>query len=264
MKRHDFLRELHRLTNPRNYLEIGVNDGKSLALSRVPTIGVDPAFKVTVPIHCDIQLVKATSDAFFARADPIRHLRSGRNPLRNMRRGRSLFGHWLGSTTLDLAFVDGLHVFEFALRDFMNVERFSRWSTVIVFDDMLPRNVDEAARDRHTGEWAGDVYKVIPVLRSYRPDLVAIPVDTTPTGVLVVLGADPTNTVLREHYDEIVAAWVTPDPQEVPTEIMERQGAVDPDLLLASDLWRTVARQGRGGKGAHLDAIRQEIGRLIG
>ena len=264
MKRHDFLRELHGLTKPRNYLEIGVNDGKSLALSRVPTIGVDPAFKVTVPIHCDIQLVKATSDAFFARADPIRHLRSGRNPLRNMRRGRSLFGHWSGSTTLDLAFVDGLHVFEFALRDFMNVERFSRWSTVIVFDDMLPRNVDEAARDRHTGEWAGDVYKVIPVLRSYRPDLVAIPVDTTPTGVLVVLGADPTNTVLREHYDEIVAAWATPDPQEVPTEIMERQGAVDPDLLLASDLWRTVARQGRGGKGAHLDAIRQEIGRLIG
>ena len=264
MKRHDFLRELHRLTNPRNYLEIGVNDGKSLALSRVPTIGVDPAFKVTVPIHCDIQLVKATSDAFFARADPIRHLRSGRNPLHNMRRGRSLFGHWLGSTTLDLAFVDGLHVFEFALRDFMNVERFSRWSTVIVFDDMLPRNVDEAARDRHTGDWAGDVYKLIPVLRRYRPDLVTIPVDTTPTGVLVVLGADPTNTVLREHYDEIVAAWATPDPQDVPTEILERQSAADPDRLLASDLWRTVARKGRGGKGAHLDAIRQETGRLIG
>lgn len=264
MKRHDFLRELHRLTKPRNYLEIGVNDGKSLALSRVPTIGVDPAFKITVPIHCDIQLVKATSDAFFARADPIHHLRSGRNPVRNMRRGRPLFGHWWGSTTLDLAFIDGLHLFEFALRDFMNVERFSRWSTVIVFDDMLPRNVDEAARDRHTGEWAGDVYKVISVLRSYRPDLVAIPVDTTPTGVLVVLGADPTNTVLREHYDEIVAAWATPDPQDVPTEILERQGAVDPDPLLASDLWRTVATQGRGGKGAHLDAIRQEIGRLIG
>jgi len=264
MKRHDFLRELHRLTRPRNYLEIGVNDGKSLALSRVPTIGVDPAFKVTVPIHCDIELVKATSDAFFARTDPIRHLRSGRNPLRNMRRGRPLLGHWLGATTLDLAFIDGLHVFEFALRDFMNVERFSRWSTVIVFDDMLPRDVDEAARDRHTGDWAGDVYKLIPVMRRYRPDLVTIPVDTTPTGVLVVLGADPTNSVLREHYDEIVAAWASPDPQNIPTDILERRIAVDPERLLASDLWRTVARKGGGGKGAHLDAIRHEIHRLVG
>ncbi len=264
MNRHEFLGGLHRVTRPRNYLEIGVNDGKSLALSRVPTIGVDPAFKVTVPIHCDLQLVKATSDAFFARKDPIRHLRSGRNPLRNMRRGRPLFGHWSGSTTLDLAFVDGLHVFEYALRDFMNVERFSRWTTVIVFDDMLPRNVDEAARDRHTGDWAGDVYKVIPVLRELRPDLVLIPVDTTPTGVLVVLGADATSTVLREHYDEIVARWVAPDPQVIPTDILERRIAVDPERLLASDLWRTVARKGRRGKGAQLDVIRQEIGRLVG
>ncbi len=264
MKRHDFLRELHALTKPGNYLEIGVNDGRSLALSRVPTIGVDPAFKITVPIRCDVQLVKATSDDFFAREDPIHHLRSGRNPLRNMRRGRPLLGHWWGSTTLDLAFIDGLHVFEFALRDFMNVERFSRWSTVIVFDDMLPRNVDEAARDRHTGDWAGDVYKVIPVLRKYRPDLIVIPVDTTPTGVLVVLGADPTNTVLRERYDEIITTWATPDPQAVPTEILERHGAADPERLLAGDLWKTIARKGTTGRVPGLDAIRQELGRLIG
>lgn len=262
MKRHDFLRELHALTKPGNYLEIGVNDGRSLALSRVPTIGVDPAFKITVPIRCDVQLVKATSDDFFAREDPIHHLRSGRNPLRNMRRGRPLFGHWWGSTTLDLAFIDGLHVFEFALRDFMNVERFSRWSTVIVFDDMLPRNVDEAARDRHTGDWAGDVYKVIPVLRKYRPDLIVIPVDTTPTGVLVVLGADPTNTVLRERYDEIITTWATPDPQAVPTEILERHGAADPERLLASDIWRRLSKRRTSGTASDVDAIRQAVARL--
>lgn len=262
MKRHEFLRELHALTRPRNYLEIGVNDGRSLALSRVPSIGVDPAFKVTVPIRCDVQLVKATSDDFFAREDPIHHLRSGRNPLRNMRRGRPLFGHWLGTTTLDLAFIDGLHVFEFALRDFMNVERFSRWSSVIVFDDMLPRNVDEAARDRHTVEWAGDVYKVIPVLRQYRPDLVVIPVDTQPTGVLVVLGADPENRVLHDRYDEIVASWAIPDPQAVPADILERQSAADPERLLAANLWRTVARKGRSGRAAGLAAVSEELARL--
>ena len=48
MKRHEFLKELHRLARPRNYLEIGVNDGRSLALSRVPSIAVDPEFKINV------------------------------------------------------------------------------------------------------------------------------------------------------------------------------------------------------------------------
>jgi hypothetical protein len=37
VKRHEFLRELHKVTANRNYLEIGVNDGRSLRLSRVPT-----------------------------------------------------------------------------------------------------------------------------------------------------------------------------------------------------------------------------------
>ena len=242
MTRHEFLRRLHELVRPRNYLEIGVNDGRSLALSRVPSIAIDPAFKVTVALQVDVHLAKQTSDDFFARPDPLLHLRSGRNPLRNLRRGRPPFAHYRGGTTLDLAFIDGMHLFEFALRDFMNVERFADWSTVIVFDDMLPRNVDEAARDRHTGEWAGDVFKMIPVLREYRPDLTLLPVDTTPTGVLVVLGADPTSGTLKTHYDEIIEAWVTPDPQDVPIEIRERQAAISPEALSDAAFWPDLVR----------------------
>lgn len=256
MNRHEFLRQVHARTKPRNYLEIGVNDGRSLALSRVPSIAVDPAFKVTVPIRCDVHLVKETSDDFFAREDPIRHLRSSRDPRKNLRRGRPLFGAWMGKTTVDLAFIDGLHVFEFALRDFMNTERLTGPSSVIVLDDMLPRDVDEAARDRHTGDWAGDVYKVIPVLREHRPDLVVIPVDTTPTGVLVVLGANPTDTVLRERYDDIIAHWVVPDPQDVPREILERHGAADPERLLASSVWRDLASHRPGAANAAVQRLR--------
>ena len=262
MKRHEFLRQLHELIRPRNYLEIGVNDGRSLALSRVPSIAVDPAFKITVPIRCDVQLVKATSDEYFAREDPIRHLRSSRDPRKNLRRGRPLFGAWIGRTTIDLAFIDGLHVFEFALRDFMNVERFARWDSVIVFDDMLPRNVDEAARDRHTVEWAGDVFKVIAVLKEYRPDLTVIPVDTSPTGALVVLGADPANHVLRDHYDEIVSRWATDDPQVVPDSILERRGAADPERLLAAPIWRDFATHRAGRARSAIERLRGDLGRL--
>ena len=181
MQRHEFLRELHKVVGNRNYLEIGVNDGRSLKLSRVPSIAIDPAFKVVTELRCDVHLVRATSDDFFARDNPLIHLKGGRHPIRNLARNRTPFGYWT-RTTLDLSFIDGMHLFEYALRDFMNVEHHSDWASVIAFDDMLPRSVDEAARDRHTKFWAGDVYKMIEVLGRYRPDLVVLPVDTQPTG----------------------------------------------------------------------------------
>jgi hypothetical protein len=123
-------------------------------------------------------------------------------------------------------------------------------------DDMLPRNVDEAARDRHTGDWAGDVYKVALVLRELRPDLILLPVDTEPTGVLVILGADAGSTILRDRHDALVERWATPDPQAVPVDILERRGVYDPEALLAADWWSELARARRGaGRGA-LDAVR--------
>jgi len=247
MTRHEFLRELHKLVRPATYLEIGVNDGRSLALSRVPSIAVDPAFKVTVALRCDLDLVKATSDDFFALPDPLAHFRG--------RAGRATTSDGLEGASderpevprVDLAFIDGMHLFEFALRDFMNLERHADWWSVVVFDDMLPRDIDEAARDRHTVEWAGDVYKMIPILQRHRPDLTVIPVNTAPTGVMVVLGSDRANDALRHHYDQIVAEWSTSDPQLVPTEILTRSAAVEPAALLASPLWDGLARARRQG-----------------
>jgi hypothetical protein len=264
--RHEFLRGLHRVTGARNYLEVGVNDGRSLALSRVPSIGIDPAFKVNVTLRGDIHLVKATSDDFFAGRDPLGHLKSARNPFKNMRKGRPLLSHYRGGTSLDLAFIDGLHLFEYALRDFMNVERFSRFGTAIVLDDMLPRDVDEAARDRHTKFWAGDVYKLIPVLAKYRPDLTVLPVDTEPTGVLFILGADPDNTVLKDHYEEICEEWVVPDPQKVPESILSRVDAVKPEAILNGSFWPSLirARNRRSSRSRGYESLRREVNTALG
>ena len=248
MKRHEFLRELHKVTANRTYLEIGVNDGRSLTLSRVPSIAIDPAFKVVTEIRCDVHLAKATSDAFFARKNPMAHLRSGRHPLRNLARRRGLLGYWR-RTTIDLAFIDGMHLMEYALRDFINIEKHSDWASVIVFDDMLPRSVDEAARDRHTNAWTGDVYKLVEILNRYRPDLVTVLVDTQPTGQLLVFGADHENTVLTDKYDEIIAEYEIPDPQKVPETILERASAVKPEALVAADFWaKLVKARDRGTK----------------
>jgi hypothetical protein len=113
--------------------------------------------------------------------------------------GRTSRSHPLGSrspfwpTPIDLAFIDGMHLFEFALRDFINVERYCEPSSVVVFDDMLPRDVDEAARERHTQAWTGDVFKLRDVLVALRPDLRLTVVDTEPTGLLIVSNLSPTN-----------------------------------------------------------------------
>jgi hypothetical protein len=224
---HELLGEVHRAYRPRSYFEIGVNTGRSLALSRTRTIAVDPAFKITAEVQCDLRLVKATSDEFFAQDDALARFPDGR---------------------IDLAFIDGLHLIEFALRDFMNVERNSDWTSVIVLDDVLPRNVGEAARERGGRiAWAGDVFKLAEVLGRYRPDLLVLPLDTDPTGVLLVLGADCESQVLQDHYDEIVAEYVYPDPQRVPEVVLRRETAIEPASIAHSEIWTELRRARESG-----------------
>jgi len=227
MKTYEFLEIVHREYAPRSYLEIGVNTGASLALARTRTIGVDPAFVIETEIHCDLQLVKATSDDFFARDDALAHFGDGR---------------------VDLAFVDGQHLVEYALRDFMNVERHAEWTSVILVDDVFPRYAARASRERGalTG-WTGDVFKLAEVLDRHRPDLLSIALDTYPTGLLVVLGADSQNRALERHYEEIVAEYVTPDPQSVPEAVLRCEAGVDPDSIAHSELWTTLRRARESG-----------------
>lgn len=238
MTRQDFLSEVHRAYQPASYFEIGIGTGRSLGLSRTRTIAVDPAFKIKSEIRCDIQVVKATSDDFFAQDKALTHFRDGR---------------------IDLAFVDGLHLFEFALRDFMNVERHAAWTSVIVVDDVLPRNVAEASRERSTTAWAGDVFKLPDVLGVYRPDLLVLSLDTDPTGLLLVLGADPENNVLEECHDEIVEKYVQPDPQPVPAAVLRRDTAIDPASIIDSDLWSQLrnARESGLSREAGWDEVRR-------
>lgn len=244
MNRHQFLGRLHENYKPRTYFEIGVNDGRSLALSRVPTVAVDPAHRITSEISCDLRLVKATSDDFFAREKPLAHF--GDKPL------------------ADLAFIDGMHLFEYVLRDFINTEKYATWSSVIVFDDQLPHNVDQAARDRHTGFWTGDVYKIIPVLQRYRPDLRLAVMDTEPTGVMVVFGADPTNTVLADKYDEIMDQFLLKDPQQVPEELITRSAAMQPEVLLDAPFWSSlVAARDSGDESYGREQLLAEVDKAL-
>jgi hypothetical protein len=219
MTRHEFLAGLHERVRPRTYLEIGVNTGLSLALSRCRAVGVDPAFTITSELDCPLRLFRMTSDDFFQR-----HFSD------------DLFT----GLPVDLGFIDGMHLSDFAYRDFMNTERIAAPTSVVLLDDMLPRDDHEAARERHTGAWAGDVFKVAEILRRRRPDLTVVPVNTAPTGTVVVLGLDPTSVVLHDSYDAEFDYLTSPDPQNVPAHVLHRVNARDPRQVLASPLWSTL------------------------
>ncbi len=182
-----FLKRLHGILKPEWYLEIGTHAGASLELATCNSIAVDPDFKVrkeivgTKPaLHC----LAMTSDDFFA----------------------SGITEALGAR-FDLTFLDGMHRFEYLLRDFMGAERRASDDGSIVIHDCVPVSYIGAERDWDkdaTRAWTGDVWKIVPILRRYRPDLDIRTVDCPPSGLMIVTELDPDNTVLADAYDEIL------------------------------------------------------------
>jgi len=243
----DFLKGLHDAVRPRAYLEIGLRHGDSLALADCPSLGVDPAFNLRVELGDNVKLLRETSDEYFGREKP-------RKPV--------------GGKHFDLAFIDGMHLAEFALRDFIGVERLSPWTGVIVFDDILPRTVEEANRDRRTRAWTGDVYKVLGILARHRPDLICLRVGTQPTGLLLVLALDPANRALSLRQDLLLEQMVVPDPQDVPADVLERRGVLEPETVLASRVWpvlrdlRDLQTSRRAGVRDLRRTARRDLGRV--
>jgi glycosyltransferase involved in cell wall biosynthesis len=72
---------------------------------------------------------------------------------------------------------------------------------------MAVRNRDEC----ETNEWTGDVWKIVPVLQKYRPDLIINILDAAPTGLVIVSGLNAKNKVLTEKYDEIIEKYLLAD-----------------------------------------------------
>jgi hypothetical protein len=188
---------LHAIRRPRTYLEIGTATGQTLAIAKCASIAIDPNFRLARDVRLGkpaCHLFETTSDDFFATQDP-----------------RAVLG-----APIDLAFIDGMHRYEFALRDFMNVERVCRPNSMIVLHDCLPVDSHMARREPKDrtfatraylrAGWAGDTWKLIWILQRYRPDLRLYSFDAPPSGLVVVTGLRPDSTTLRTHYQEAVGA----------------------------------------------------------
>jgi len=206
----EFLQSLHVKRQVRRYLEIGTQHGDSLKLARGNAVAIDPEFKLKIRLwslrrrihrHRRIHLFKATSDAYFSTHDP-----------------RAALGG-----PIELAFIDGMHLSEYVLRDFINVERHCWLGSLIVLHDALPQNFEMTERQRRTGArrdkslaqaWTGDVWRMLPLLRRERPDLRIEVFDCPPTGLVLVSDLDPHNRTLQARLEQLTRELTASPPSE--------------------------------------------------
>jgi hypothetical protein len=186
------LARIHRYLEPRTYLEIGVSRGRSLALVRPQTqvLGIDPQPQLGKPPQPNQRIFLETSDEFFAAHDVRAEL---------------------GGRPVDLAFIDGMHRFEYALRDFVNVERVCARSSVILLHDCYPLDARTAQREQTTRFWSGDIWRLLLLLRTCRPDLLVHTIATPPTGLGIVLQPDPESRVLADNLEPLIAEYLAKD-----------------------------------------------------
>ena len=133
-----------------------------------------------------------------------------------------------------MAFIDGMHWFEYALRDFANIERACSPGSVVFIHDCYPIDAESAARERSTKLWSGDVWKTILALRELRPDLHVATLDAKPTGLAVITGLDPSSTVLFDRLDEAIDRYMHMSFETIAADKAER-------LNRAAADWPTVA-----------------------
>lgn len=166
------IKSLMKKKKLKNYLEIGVSNGH--ILFRVKSdfkIAVDPAFffdsarkigkTFLNPYNLFNKYFRKPSDDFFGQDAP----------------------RVFEKKKVQLALIDGMHVYEFALRDVENTLGYMAEDGVIIMHDCNPQNKQAAcsfeewkARD-YKGAWNGDVWKTILHLRSLRSDLTAFVLD---------------------------------------------------------------------------------------
>ena len=211
---YEWLDRFHAALAPPTVIEIGVYNGASLAMVRPPsiTIGVDPTPRIEFPLKAETHIFPETSDAFFARQGPA---------------------EILGNKPLGLGFIDGLHLYEQALRDFTNLEAYCGPKSVILLHDTVPLDEPTQRRTCETTFHTGDVWKLVLCLKELRPDLDIFTIATAWTGLTVISGLDPSSRVLKEGYDGAVAKFM-----ELPFSTIEDR--MEESLNMVANDWNVV------------------------
>lgn len=188
----NFLRALHEKVYE-GYFEIGTRFGDTLVLSQSPTIAIDPYFQLKKnPIFNkdSCLLFQETSDSFFKNTMPK-----------------------LSHYKCQLAFIDGMHLFEYALRDFINLAKISTKDVLFLFHDPIPWTFKMTIRDnkklRNDENWVGDIWKLVPIFIDAGLKNSLNLLSSAPSGILAVLNPDKKIiSQLEKNYENICAKWI--------------------------------------------------------
>lgn len=172
MDRLSIIQSLMKHKGLKNYLEIGVFNGH--IFFRIKSdfkVAVDPEFRfdklrifgktLLNPKNIHNKYYSKTSDAFFEEDAPA----------------------LLKDKQFDLALIDGMHEYDYALRDVENTLKYLSDDGVIIMHDCNPLTKAAACtfqewKDRDfAGTWNGDVWKVILHMQSVRKDVNAFVLD---------------------------------------------------------------------------------------
>lgn len=195
MDREQVILRLMREKKLRNYLEIGVFNGH--IFFRVKSnfkIAVDPFFRFSTgrkilktiinPANLNNQYFQKTSDDFY-KEDAARVI---------------------GNRKIEMSLIDGMHEYEYSLRDAENTLSWLANNGVIVMHDCNPLTREAACSfaewesRNFTGTWNGDVWKSIMLLRT-RTDINVFTLDCD-HGLGVITKAKP-ESVLNYTTDQI-------------------------------------------------------------
>lgn len=172
MNRLEIIQTLMQKKNLKNYLEIGVFNGHIFFRIRSNfKLAVDPEFRfdnmriwgktLINPYNLYNQYFSKTSDAFFNEDAP----------------------RVINNKKIDIALIDGMHEYDYALRDVENTLRYLSDDGVIIMHDCNPLTKTAASSFREWEErkfadtWNGDVWKVILHMQSLRNDVNAFTLD---------------------------------------------------------------------------------------
>ena len=190
----DFLAFVQTAMNSSRYLEIGVRSGASLAAMKGRAVGIDPNYRNSLDAgarESGAYLYKMTSDSYFQRHNPHEDLNG----------------------PIQVAFVDGMHHFEYVVRDVLNVQRHAAAESLILLHDCIPWSFSMTKRLEMDflgqyagvrGNWTGDVWKAIPVLQELLPFMQVNMVDCAPTGIVILSIIKPDYKVIPHRVEHLI------------------------------------------------------------
>jgi Glycosyltransferase 61 len=183
----EYLLRFLNLIQPKNYVEFNTTDGKLFSHLQCPCIGIGEHYEIKSSIKIPLKLFRCKTIQFFEKY--------------------KLY-ELLENSTLSCSFIDHAHHFEDVLKNFIELEKASNNLTLVALDNVLPRSGEEASRVRVIDRWMGDVWKIVLVLREYRPDLKIVVIDDRGTGLIFITNLDSQSTTLQDSLNEIIKKYI--------------------------------------------------------